>query len=107
MPYGNWSGCHILPTDINTPNYGDITLGDAFQKNSYLFGVMVNSSGKRFFDEGADFRMYTYVKCGLAVMSQPQQLAWQLSIAGEFGDNGAALRAREFRKIQCRYMSVL
>jgi len=78
MPYGNWSGCHILPTDINTPNYGDITLGDAFQKNSYLFGIMVNSGGQRFFDEGADFRMYTYVKCGLAVMKQPQQLAWQV-----------------------------
>ena len=78
MPYGNWSGCHILPTDINTPNYGDITLGDAFQKNSYLFGIMVNSNGRRFFDEGADFRMYTYVKCGLAVMQQPQQLAWQV-----------------------------
>ena len=78
MPYGNWSGCHILPTDINTPNYGDITLGDAFQKNSYLFGIMVNSGGQRFFDEGEDFRMYTYVKCGLAVMQQPQQLAWQV-----------------------------
>lgn len=78
MPYGNWSGCHVLPTDTNTPNYGDITLGDAFQKNSYPFGIMVNSSGQRFFDEGADFRMYTYVKCGLAVMQQPQQLAWQV-----------------------------
>ena len=78
MPYGNWSGCHVLPSDINTPNYGDITLGDAFQKNSYLFGIMVNSAGQRFFDEGADFRMYTYVKCGHAVMSQPQQLAWQV-----------------------------
>ncbi len=78
MPYGNWSGCHILPTDINTPNYGDITLGDAFQKNSYLFGIMVNSDGKRFFDEGADFRMYTYVKCGLAVMKQSQQMVWQV-----------------------------
>ena len=78
MPYGNWSGCHVLPSDINTPNYGDITLGDAFQKNSYLFGIMVNANGKRFFDEGADFRMYTYVKCGLAVMQQPQQLACQV-----------------------------
>ena len=78
MPYGNWSGCHVLPTDVNTPNYGDITLGDAFQKNSYLFGIMVNSAGQRFFDEGSDFRMYTYVKCGLAVMQQPQQLAWQV-----------------------------
>ncbi len=43
VAYGNWSGCHILPTDINTPNYGDITLGDAFQKNSYLFGIMAQS----------------------------------------------------------------
>ena len=39
---------------------------------------MVNSAGQRFFDEGSDFRMYTYVKCGLAVMQQPQQLAWQV-----------------------------
>jgi tricarballylate dehydrogenase len=78
MPYGNWSGSHVVPSDLNTPNYGDIKLGDAFQKNSYLFGIMVNAEGRRFIDEGSDFRMYTYVKCGLAVMRQPQQLAWQV-----------------------------
>lgn len=78
MPYGNWSGCHAVAGDLNAPNYGDITLGDAFQKHSYPFGVLINAEGRRFFDEGADFRMYTYVKCGHTLMQQPQQLAWQV-----------------------------
>jgi len=78
MPYGNWSGCHVVAGDMNAPNYGDLKLGDAFQKHSYPFGIIVNSEGRRFFDEGYDFRMYTYVECGLAMMRQPKQLAWQV-----------------------------
>jgi tricarballylate dehydrogenase len=78
MPYGNWSGCHVVAGDMNAPNYGDLKLGDAFQKHSYPFGIMINSEGRRFFDEGYDFRMYTYVESGLAMMRQPKQLAWQV-----------------------------
>jgi len=78
LPAGNWSGCHVVAGDLNAPNYGDLKFGDAFQKHSYPFGVLINAEGRRFFDEGFDFRMYTYVECGLALARQPKQLAYQV-----------------------------
>jgi tricarballylate dehydrogenase len=39
---------------------------------------MVNAEGKRFVDEGADFRNYTYAKYGRAVLAQPGGFAWQV-----------------------------
>lgn len=78
LPRGNWSGCHVVAGDLNAPNYGDLKFGDAFQKHSYPFGVLINAEGRRFFDEGSDFRMYTYVECGLALARQPKQLGWQV-----------------------------
>ncbi|MEE8396078.1 MAG: FAD-dependent tricarballylate dehydrogenase TcuA [bacterium] len=78
MPYGNWSGCHAVGWDLNAPEFGDLTVGDAFQKHSYPFSVMINARGDRFVDEGADFRNYTYAKYGRAVLEQPGQFAWQI-----------------------------
>jgi tricarballylate dehydrogenase len=49
---GHWSGCHAVGWDRNAPPYGDLAVGDGFQKHSYPFGVMVNAEGKRFLDEG-------------------------------------------------------
>src|SRR5262249_25010402 len=76
-PGGNWSGCHAVGWDRNAPEYGDLAVGDGFQKHSYPFGIMVNANGKRFVDEGADFRNYTYAKYGSVILAQPQQFAWQ------------------------------
>mgnify|MGYP003322587987 FL=1 len=39
---------------------------------------IVNVDGERFLDEGADFRNYTYVTYGRALMTQPQGLAFQV-----------------------------
>ncbi len=78
MPYGNWSGCHAVGWDRNAPEFGDLSVGDGFQKHSYPFGIMVNGRGRRFVDEGADFRNYTYAKYGRAVLEQPGQFAWQV-----------------------------
>jgi tricarballylate dehydrogenase len=78
MPYGNWSGCHAVGWDRNAPEFGDLSVGDGFQKHSYPFGVMVNARGRRFVDEGADFRNYTYAKYGRAILEQPGQFAWQV-----------------------------
>jgi len=78
MSYGNWSGCHAVGWEFNAPEFGDLAVGDQFQKHSYPFGIMVNADGKRFVDEGADFRNYTYAKYGRAVLEQPGQLAWQI-----------------------------
>ena len=76
--YGNWSGCHAVGWDRNAPEFGDLTVGDQFQKHSYPFAIMVNAHGRRFVDEGADFRNYTYAKYGGEIMKQPGQFAWQI-----------------------------
>lgn len=78
MPWGNWSGAHAVGWDRNAPDFGDLRVGDNFQKHSYPFGIMVNARGERFVDEGADFRNYTYAKYGHVILQQPGQLAWQV-----------------------------
>ena len=78
MSYGNWSGCHAVAWDRNAPEFGDLSVGDNFQKHSYPFGIIVNAHGERFVDEGADFRNYTYAKYGRAMLEQPGQFAWQV-----------------------------
>jgi tricarballylate dehydrogenase len=77
-PCGNWSGCHAVGWDRNAPEFGDLAVGDGFQKHSYPFGIMVNARGERFVDEGADFRNYTYAKYGAVILAQPGQFAWQI-----------------------------
>jgi tricarballylate dehydrogenase len=78
MPAGNWSGCHAVGWDRNAPEFGDLDVGDNFQKHSYPFSIMLNANGERFVDEGADFRNYTYAKYGRVILSQPGQFAWQI-----------------------------
>jgi tricarballylate dehydrogenase len=78
MPYGNWSGCHAVAWDRNAPEFGDLAVGDNFQKHSYPFGLMINAKGERFVDEGADFRNYTYAKYGRLILEQPGQFCWQV-----------------------------
>jgi tricarballylate dehydrogenase len=78
LPWGHWSGCHSVQWDLNAPWHGDRKVGDNFQKHSYPVGIMVNLRGERFVDEGADFRNYTYVKYGRAVIGQPRRTAFQV-----------------------------
>jgi tricarballylate dehydrogenase len=78
MPTGQWSGCHAVQWERNAPEFGDLSVGDAFQKHSYPWGVLINARGERFLDEGADFRNYTYAKYGREVLKQPRQFAWQV-----------------------------
>ncbi len=75
---GHWSGCHAVAWDLNAPMFGDLAVGDGFQKHSYPFGIMINAHGERFLDEGADFRNYTYAKYGSEILKQPNHLAWQV-----------------------------
>jgi tricarballylate dehydrogenase len=77
-PAGNWSGCHAVGWDFNAPEFGDLSVGDGFQKHSYPFGIMVNAEGRRFVDEGADFRNYTYARYGREILRQPGHFAWQV-----------------------------
>jgi tricarballylate dehydrogenase len=77
-PAGHWSGCHAVAWDMNSPDFGDLAVGDGFQKHSYPLGIMVNANGERFVDEGADFRNFTYAKYGRRILEQPGHFAWQI-----------------------------
>ena len=78
MPYGNWSGCHSVAWDVNAPPYGDLSIGDQFQKHNYPYGVIVNLDGDRYVDEGLNFHSHTYAKYGGEILKQPGMQAWQI-----------------------------
>jgi tricarballylate dehydrogenase len=90
--YGNWSGCHATGWDLNAPEFGDVNVGDQFQKHSYIFGLLINANGKRFVDEGLDFHSFTYAKYGGEVLKQPGQFAWHI-----FDDKVTKLLLSEYR----------
>lgn len=73
LPAGNWSTAHSVTGDRYLPDFEE-----GFQRLSYPFGIMVNADGKRFVDEGADFRNYTYAKYGRIILQQPNNCAWQI-----------------------------
>ena len=76
---GQYDGCHAHTTDYNAPRVGDFSKpGDIYKKSSYPLGLIVNKEGKRFVDEGADFRNYTYAKYGRETLKQTEQKAFQL-----------------------------
>jgi tricarballylate dehydrogenase len=78
QPYGNWSGCHSIAWDAAAPPTGDRELTNLFSKQSYPLGIVVNGDARRFIDEGADFRNYTYAKYGAEILRQPSALAYQI-----------------------------
>jgi tricarballylate dehydrogenase len=78
QPHGHWSGCHAVGWERYASDFGDYALTDDYERDSYPFSIMVNSEGKRFLDEGADFRNYTYAKYGHIILEQPGQFAWQI-----------------------------
>ncbi|WAJ32630.1 FAD-binding protein [Arthrobacter sp. FX8] len=58
----------------------------------YPLGIVVNSDGKRFVDEGADYRNYTYAKYGRDILAQPGSAAFQIFDAS----SRPMLRAEEY-----------
>ncbi|MHB9757352.1 FAD-dependent tricarballylate dehydrogenase TcuA [Streptomyces sp. BYX5S] len=78
QPYGNWSGCHSVAWDAGAPATGDLELTNQLTRGGYPFGVVVNTEGRRFVDEGADFRNYTYAKYGAEILKQPGSTAVQV-----------------------------
>jgi len=85
--------------DLNAPEFGDLSVRGDFQKHSYPFGIMVNLEGKRFVDEGADFRPYTYAKYGREILKQPGQRAWQVFDAKVIPLLGQEYRIRQVSKL--------
>lgn len=91
-PSGQWSGAHAVPWEANASEFGDPVVGDQFKKCSYPYGIMVNTAGQRFVDEGADYRDYTYAAYGRAILAQPGLMAWQV-----FDREAADLLRDEYR----------
>lgn len=76
---GDWSTCHSVAWDawLET-NESNRELTNRLTRQSYPLGIMVNAEGKRFVDEGADFRNYTYAKYGKEILQQPGSVAFQI-----------------------------
>lgn len=78
QPYGQWSGCHSVSWERYAPDFGELDRPITASRNGYPFGIMINADGRRFVDEGADFRNYTYAKYGRVVLEQPGSFAWHV-----------------------------
>ena len=76
--YGNWSGCHAASWDRYATEFGQHGVSPNFTRHGYPFAIVINADGKRFLDEGEDFRNYTYAKYGRLVLEQPGHFAWQV-----------------------------
>src|SRR3990172_11277612 len=76
--HGHWSGAHACAWDLNSPDFGDLDIGDRYSKHCYTSGIVLNNNGVRFLDEGADFFNMTYAKYGRVILEQPGQSAWQI-----------------------------
>jgi tricarballylate dehydrogenase len=77
--------------DAGAADFGDIAVLNQ-QKNYFTLGVVVNRNGQRFFDEGSDFRNYTYSKMGAAILRQPGGSGWQI-----FDAQSSAILPDEYR----------
>ena len=69
-----------------------LAYGTVFKRDDYFYGIMVNTRGERFVDEGADVRAVTYAKLGRVILAQPGQVAWQV-----FDSKVAHLLHEEYR----------
>ncbi|MEV6983186.1 isocitrate/isopropylmalate family dehydrogenase [Sphaerisporangium sp. NPDC051017] len=78
-PYGDWGSCHSVAWDAGAPpGGGDRELTNQYTRQSYPIGIVVNREGRRFVDEGADFRNYTYARYGAEILRQPGGVAFQI-----------------------------
>lgn len=82
MSHGSWTSCHASPQDLNRPGSGkpsDRSVGgQEWNRYAYPFGLLVNTLGLRFADEGEDVRALTYAKMGRAIIAQPGGKAFQI-----------------------------
>lgn len=81
-PIGDPRQCHAVAIDARAPLYdgGIVTRVDCVS-----LGIVVNTRGERFYDEGEDFWPKRYAIWGRLVAGQPEQLAWSVIDAKAFG----------------------
>jgi tricarballylate dehydrogenase len=73
---GEWSGCHatMVHAVASSVEMGEETLFPL----SYPFGIIVDTAGERFTDEGANYFMQTYAKLGREILNRPVGRAFQI-----------------------------
>ncbi|MEU6711382.1 FAD-dependent tricarballylate dehydrogenase TcuA [Nonomuraea sp. NPDC046802] len=77
--HGDWSTCHSVAWDAwHEDNQSNRELTNQLTRGGYPLGIVVNADGRRFLDEGADFRNLTYAKYGARILAQPGGVAFQL-----------------------------
>lgn len=87
------SGCHATCWDANASSTtGDLILSNQYTKSGYPLGLMLNTQGKRFVNEGIDMRNYTYAVFGKAILGQPSGVVLQVWDA----DGASWLREEEY-----------
>jgi tricarballylate dehydrogenase len=77
-PYGHWGGCHSVAADFFAAEFGDRIHGDIAERVSYRFGITVDRDGRRYFDEGADLRAFTYAISGRNIVESADGFAVQI-----------------------------
>ena len=83
QPFGHWGGSHTTPIDADAGEYEAGFLDPANRRYrthryAWALGIMVNTEGRRFVDEGEDFHAYTYAKTGAEIIKQPGSMAYQI-----------------------------
>ncbi len=78
QPFGNWSGCHAIFIDSESPQPALLEDGESTSKRIYVMGLVVNAEGKRFVDEGEDTIDLTYARYGQHALKQPGRIAFQI-----------------------------
>ena len=67
--------CHAVAIDARAPKYDG---GIASRVDGVPFGVVLNNSAERFYDEGEDFWPKRYAIWGRLVATQPDQIAYAI-----------------------------
>ncbi len=73
-PAGQWGDYHSAVLDARSPA---VECGVTALYN-YQMGIFIDSRGRRFIDEGEDFRDHTYVKFSKRIIEEAGGLAWCL-----------------------------
>jgi tricarballylate dehydrogenase len=79
---GDPTQCHAVAIDARAPKFDG---GICTRVDCVSLGIMVNSDGRRFYDEGEDFWPKRYAIWGRLVAQQPGQIAYSITDAKAIG----------------------
>jgi tricarballylate dehydrogenase len=74
-PVGDPRACHAIAVDARAPRFDG---GIVTRLDSLPFGVVVNTHGERFYDEGEDAWPKRYAIWGKLIAAQPDQIAYSI-----------------------------